>query len=98
MFENRCSLPLRAELFAQAVHPAEPLLAVGLASGHVECFRLDDDADDGGDGGGGASGRSTIASLWRTRRHKGSCRTLAFADDGSGGFCLAASVPRGLPR
>jgi WD repeat-containing protein 55 len=40
MFDNVCKLPLSSELFAQAIHPNEPLVAVGLLSGHVQMLRL----------------------------------------------------------
>ncbi|KAB8337034.1 hypothetical protein FH972_021338 [Carpinus fangiana] len=40
MFEHVCSLPLSADVFAQATHPTLPIFAVGLASGHVRAFRL----------------------------------------------------------
>ena len=40
MFTPLCALPLPAELFALAIHPLEPLLALGLATGHVLVDRL----------------------------------------------------------
>ncbi|KAK6829605.1 WD repeat domain-containing protein jip5 [Apiospora arundinis] len=88
MFENLCTLPLSAELFCQALHPTEPLLAVGLSSGHVQCFRLpaaDKSAEDSDSADASilSDGRGTIDTVWRTRRHKGSCRTLGFSNDGS---------------
>lgn len=93
MFENLCTLPLQADVFTTAVHPTEPLLTVGLSSGHVETYRLpavDENLSDPGDAdnsvlsaAGSANGKGTVDSLWATRRHKGSCRCLAYAHDGS---------------
>jgi WD40 repeat protein len=95
MFQTICSLPLSAELFAQDIHPTESVLAVGLSTGHVQCLRIpnfeDSDKQNGVNGthrNGGRSSTSSdgcaeITTSWRTRRHKGSCRTLGFSLDGT---------------
>lgn len=45
MLDIICTLPLKSDLFAQAVHPSEPLFAVGLSSGHVQAYKLPSDTD-----------------------------------------------------
>ena len=97
MFENLCTLPLTSDLFAQALHPTEPVLAVGLSSGHVQSFRLPPVAGSGSDDEDGntsvlSTGTSTIDTEWRTRRHKGSCRTLAYSGDGEGMSSISNST------
>ncbi|MCJ1311134.1 WD repeat-containing protein jip5 [Agyrium rufum] len=90
MLETLCTLPLTSDLFAQALSPSEPILSVGLASGHVETFRLPSDPSQSGPttarkgavNSPNGSGTAFISTAWRTKRHKGSCRSLAFSHDG----------------
>lgn len=96
MFDIVCNLPLSSDLFTLATHPSSPLVAVGLAAGHVQTLRLppvegdqeeDDDDDDEDDFdvshvSGGSNGVGQIETSWRTRRHKGSCRALGWSADG----------------
>jgi len=80
MFDTICTLPLASDLFAQAIHPKTSIIAVGLASGHVQTYvlpNLDSSPDTAPQNGCG-----TIDTAWRTKRHKGSCRSLAFSSDG----------------
>lgn len=88
-YEILCQLPLSSELFAQAIHPNEPVVAVGMSSGHVQSFRLpadeEDEADDSDDEGNTSvhsNAVGTIETQWRTKRHKGSCRSLSYSLDG----------------
>ncbi|KAL2808044.1 WD40-repeat-containing domain protein [Aspergillus granulosus] len=115
MFDTVCTLPLPADLFAQAIHPSKPVISVGLSTGHVQTFRLpseepeeDSDNDEGDELASKSSassrnnGRGHIDTIWQTRRHKGSCRTLAFGVDGevlysagTDGIVKAASAETG---
>ncbi|MCJ1397165.1 WD repeat-containing protein jip5 [Xylographa trunciseda] len=81
MFDTICTLPLHSDLFAQAIHPTAPLLAVGLASGHVQTYRLPPTTSSPTHSPP-RNGCGTIETSWRTKRHKGSCRSLAFSPDG----------------
>ncbi|CAL3970363.1 unnamed protein product [Diplocarpon coronariae] len=88
LFENLCTLPLSSDLFAQVIHPTEPILAVGLSGGHVQSFKLpavassSDEEEEDANASVISSGTGTIDTEWKTRRHKGSCRTLAYSGDG----------------
>jgi hypothetical protein len=83
MFDTICSFPLSSDLFAQTIHPNEPVISVGLSSGHVESFRLPPLDADGSKDGSAPKGRGQIQSTWRTRRHKISCRCLSYSLDGN---------------
>lgn len=106
MFDTVCTLPLSADLFTQAIHPQEPVVSVGLATGHVQTFRLPNEEGDGDDDDASNSsarnGKGHIDTMWRTRRHKGSCRCLGFGTDGqvlyssgTDGLVKAASTETG---
>ena len=89
MFDIICTLPLTSDLFTQAIHPTEPILSIGLAGGHVHTFRLPPIASDGSSNNSSdehaivlENGYRQIETAWRTRRHKGSCRSLSFRIDG----------------
>ena len=88
MFECLCTLPLSSDLFAQAIHPQEPLLAVGLSSGHVQTLKLpvvgngEEDGEVAAPKRRGSNGTDIVDTTWKTRRHKGSCRCLGYSLDG----------------
>lgn len=100
MFDTVCSYPLQSDIFTQAIHPTEPLVSVGLTSGHVQTFRLP--VTSHGEPGAPKNGCGHIDTVWQTRRHKGSCRCLGFSVDGqtlysagSDGWVKAANAETG---
>ena len=92
MFDTVCTLPLASDLFSLAIHPSAPIIATGLATGHVSTQRLPSTAadEDASIISSNSDGRGHISTLWRTRRHALSCRTLAFSPDGESLFSAGA--------
>ena len=87
MYDTVCTLPFAASITALAVHQTQPIFAVGLVSGHVGARRLPPiepkSRNEGNHKGRrGSDGTGTIESIWKTRRHKGSCRSICFSHDG----------------
>ncbi len=99
MFDTICTLPLTSDIFAQAIHPYDPIVTVGLSSGHVQSFKLppapgSEENSSSPDevptqpfgrrlsSAASENGLGEIETAWRTRRHKGSCRCLAYSPDG----------------
>lgn len=102
MFDSICTLPLHSDLFTQSIHPSEPILTVGLATGHVQTFRLPSlgGEDDGASANGtvlseASDGKGHIDTIWKTRRHKGSCRSVVF---GYGGDVVYSAGTDGLVK
>ncbi|KAL8935853.1 MAG: hypothetical protein Q9211_004481 [Gyalolechia sp. 1 TL-2023] len=105
-FNSICTFPLPTDLFALAVHGNSPVVAIGLASGHVQLQRLPapppNSSTEAKANTPSTNGYGTIETAWRTRRHKGSCRSLAFTTDyvqllsaGSDGIVKAAATETG---
>ena len=90
MFDSLCAYPLQHELFALAVHPTLPLIAVGLSSGHVATLRLPPASGDG-KGRRGSTGTDMIEAQWRTKRHQDSCRAVAYSVDEGAQLCSAGA-------
>lgn len=86
MFDTICTLPLSSDLFAQAIHPNQPLFSVGLSNGYVETFKLppvdNSDHEPPQKKRRGSNGTGIVDTAWKTKRHKGSCRSLAYSIDG----------------
>lgn len=137
LFDIVCTLPLTSDLITLASHPFEPLFVVGLASGHIQAFRLPTPSSThhasstnlsngesfspprkrpgnataqvtfsdeiistphkaseqrskprrssllrSSSSPSPTSGCGMIETVWKTRRHKGSCRALVFSSDG----------------
>lgn len=90
------SITLPSDLFSLALHPSRPLLAAGLSSGHLHTYTWpysegsdddhEDDDDDDVEGNAKKEEDGGFKIAWKTMRHKGSCRCVAFSADGDGGF------------
>ncbi|KAL9008305.1 MAG: hypothetical protein Q9173_006556 [Seirophora scorigena] len=85
-FDSICTFPLASDLFTLALHTSSPVVALGLASGHVQLQRLpslpSSPSLKAKAKAPSTNGRGTIETVWRTRRHRGSCRSLVFSADG----------------
>ncbi|KAK9368393.1 WD40-repeat-containing domain protein [Lipomyces kononenkoae] len=84
----KTTISFPSTIFGVAVHPSRPLVATGLSTGHVFAHRYaadEIDIETNGDSGDSDDGGITekIDLIWRTRRHKGSCRGVAFDEEGA---------------
>ncbi|EWC46305.1 hypothetical protein DRE_04476 [Drechslerella stenobrocha 248] len=77
-------IAFQSPVFALAAHPSAPLFTAGLISGHVYTYTWPTEAP------AAASGNLTDTDglpagynlAWKTRRHKGSCRSAVYSPDG----------------
>ncbi|KAK9479782.1 WD40-repeat-containing domain protein [Lipomyces japonicus] len=83
-------------IFCSSVHPSKALLATGLSTGHVFMQRYAPDDEDNGEHEIDDSDNDEdfneqekevklfdVKRMWKTRRHKGSCRALTFDENGN---------------
>ncbi|KXS18853.1 WD40 repeat-like protein [Gonapodya prolifera JEL478] len=63
------NLTFPAQVFDLAFHPTKDILAVGLLTGHLACYRYSDGA---------------TSELYNVKQHKKSCRSIGFSHDGTG--------------
>ncbi|KAF3915838.1 hypothetical protein ABW21_db0209504 [Orbilia brochopaga] len=77
------SIAFQSPIFTLAAHPSEPLFTAGLLSGHVYTYTWPKEApSDDEDGEQDDALPSGYKVAWKTRRHKGSCRSVAYSSDG----------------
>lgn len=90
---NSHPIALPADVFSLALHPSRPLLAAGLSSGHLHAYTWPHSGDSGEGEGGDAEAEGGFRVSWKTRRHKGSCRCIAFSGDGGGALLPVPPPP-----
>ena len=78
MYDIVCNYPLPSDLFAQAIHPSEPVVSVGLASGHVRTIRLPSATDDSPQpvAPKATNGSSNHSALRRSSTSSNGCSTI----------------------
>ncbi|KAF3934901.1 hypothetical protein ABW19_dt0205514 [Dactylella cylindrospora] len=78
------SIPFTSPIFTLATHPSSPLFTAGLLSGHVYTYTWPQEipSDDSDSEGASNSLPGGYKVAWKTRRHKGSCRSAAYSHDG----------------
>ncbi|KAJ6263390.1 hypothetical protein Dda_1953 [Drechslerella dactyloides] len=77
------SIAFDSPIFTLAAHPSEPLFTAGLLSGHVYTYTWPKEApsaDEDFEGDDALPSGYKVA--WKTRRHKGSCRSVVYSGDG----------------
>ncbi|KAK6334028.1 WD repeat-containing protein jip5 [Orbilia brochopaga] len=77
------SIAFQSPIFALAAHPSEPLLTAGLLSGHIYTYTWPKEApSDDEEVEQDDALPSGYKVAWKTRRHKGSCRSATYSNDG----------------
>ncbi|KAL8798609.1 MAG: hypothetical protein Q9182_006521 [Xanthomendoza sp. 2 TL-2023] len=101
MFNSICTFPLPSDLLAQAVHPNSPLVALGLASGHVQLQQLpalpENLSPRSKAKSPSTNGHGTIETVWRTRRHKDAIVKFATTQTGQVAGKIAVPSPHAQP-
>ncbi|KAF8533546.1 WD40-repeat-containing domain protein [Trichophaea hybrida] len=73
------SIALSSDIFSLAVHPTRPIFVAGLSSGHVYTYTWPSTPDDDDEA---PTTEQDFTVAWKTHRHKGSCRSAVYSDDG----------------